>query len=129
MKNKIIQKGKMLKLLAVSSTVLFAPELFAAVSTVGGQLDNVVQDVESTGALFRWIVALVGAFFVFGGINGLKKYADDPRSNPLMKPLIMTLCGGLALGFGAFSDMLAGTTTGSEKENEEIFDTTGGKNN
>lgn len=110
------------KTIAILPFIMFAPELFAAVQTIGGHLDKVQDDVSATGSLFRWIVALVGAFFVFGGINGLKKYSDDPRSNPLMKPLIMTLCGGLALGFGAFTNMLAGSATGIEQENDEIFE-------
>ncbi len=116
-------KTKKLLISALIPLVLFTPELLAEVTTVGGQLDAIKDDVASTGSLFRWIVALVGAFFVFGGINGLKKYSDDPRSNPLMKPLIMTLCGGLALGFSAFTNMLAGTTTGVEQQKDEIFET------
>lgn len=120
-------KTKNLLIIAIIPLIIFAPDLLAAtsssgVSTIGDQLKNVKEDVSQTGSLFRWIVALVGAFFVFGGINGLKKYSDDPRSNPLMKPLIMTLCGGLALGFGAFTNMLSSSATGVTQENEEIFE-------
>lgn len=116
-------KNTLLKLVVVSTIIAVSPTLMAEVATVGDHLGKVQEDVQATGSLFRWIVALVGAFFVFGGINGLKKYSDDPRSNPLMKPLIMTICGGLALGFGAFTNMLSGTATGIEQENAEIFET------
>lgn len=116
-------KNTLLKLVLVLGVIAISPTLLAeTTATIGDQLDNVQKDVRATGSLFRWIVALVGAFFVFGGINGLKKYSDDPRSNPLMKPLIMTICGGLALGFGAFTTMLAGSATGEADGNEEIFE-------
>lgn len=117
-------KNTLLKLAVISTLVIISPTLLAAdAPTLGAQITEVQKDVQATGSLFRWIVALVGAFFVFGGINGLKKYSDDPRSNPLMKPLIMTICGGLALGFGAFTEMLAGSATGSDVDNAEIFET------
>lgn len=127
MKKQIIKKETLIKAILLGAILVMMPDLMAAGSTGGvvtlkDQTGNITEDVKGAGSLFRWIVALVGAFFAFGGIMGLKKYADDPRSNPIMKPLLMTLCGGAALGFGAFTEILSGTAVNQTNENTDVFE-------
>ena len=127
MKKQIIKKETLIKAALLCAVIVMAPDLMAAAgNTVNGSIEdqtgNLVGDVKGVGSLFRWIVALVGGFFAFSGIMGLKKYADDPRSNPINAPLIKTLCGGLALGFGVFTEILSGTVVDSGNENQDVFE-------
>jgi amino acid transporter len=113
MKSKII-----MAIVAITAMVLM-PELLAA-----DNLDTTMGKWEATltaaGGLFKVAVGFAGAIFAFLGIIGLKKYADDARQNPLMKPLIMFCAGALALGFTAFTGQLGTTGTGTA-DTVEVF--------
>ena len=117
-----MKKGLFIVLLTIL-TLSFAPDLFAANGSV--DIDAAAVDLTNTtkavGSLFGWVVAFAGGIFAFLGIVGLKKYADDSRQNPLMKPMIMFVAGSLALGFTVFTGMLTKTTTDSEQENASVF--------
>lgn len=101
--------------------VLVMPDLMAATD------DNLVKRIEdwtkslgAVGKLFIIVVGFAGAIFAFMGIIGLKKYAEDARQNPLMKPLIMFVAGAFALGFIGFTGMLSTTAT-QEKQEKDLF--------
>ena len=117
-----MKKGLFIALLTIL-TLSFTPDLFAA--TGSADIDAAAVDLTATtkavGSLFGWVVAFAGGIFAFLGIVGLKKYADDSRQNPLMKPMIMFVAGSLALGFTVFTGMLTKTTTDSGQENEDVF--------
>lgn len=116
----ILTKTLLTILVAVLATVI-SPELLAETAKVDDVANNLTDTTKAVGSLFGWIVALAGGFFGFLGIVGLKKYAEDSRQNPLMKPLIMFVAGSLALGFTTFTGILTKTTTDSEQENEDVF--------
>ena len=117
-----MKKGLFIALITVLA-LSFAPDLLAASGSV--DIDEAAKDLTNTtkavGSLFGWVVAFLGGIFAFLGIVGLKKYADDSRQNPLMKPFIMFAAGSLALGFTVFTGMLTKTTTNSDQENEDVF--------
>jgi amino acid transporter len=101
--------------------LIIVPDLFAEAIKIDDVANNLTGTTKAIGSLFGWVVAFSGGVFAFLGIVGLKKYADDARQNPLMKPLIMFVAGSLALGFTVFTGILTKTTTDSEQENEDVF--------
>ncbi len=117
-----MKKGLFIALLTIL-TLSFTPDLFAA--TGSADIDAAAVDLTNTtkavGSLFGWVVAFAGGIFAFLAIVALKKYADDSRQNPLMKPMIMFVAGSLALGFTVFTGMLTKTTTDSTQTNETVF--------
>ncbi len=115
-----MKKGLFIVLLSIL-TLSFAPDLFAASADIDEAAVDLTNTTKAVGSLFGWVVAFAGGIFAFLGIVGLKKYADDSRQNPLMKPMIMFAAGSLALGFTVFTGMLTQTTTGTGQENEEVF--------
>lgn len=104
--------------LATVSALVLMPELLAAATDkdLTARIGSWTDTFNSVGGFFKIIVGFAGAIFAFMGIVGLKKYADDARQNPLMKPLIMFIAGALALGFVAFTTTLAQTAV---EENDE----------
>jgi len=115
-----MKKGLFIALITIL-TLSFAPDLFAASADIDEAAKDLTDTTKAIGSLFGWVVAFAGGIFAFLGIVGLKKYADDSRQNPLMKPMIMFVAGSLALGFTVFTGMLTKTTTNSEQENENVF--------
>ena len=117
-----MKKGLFIALLTIL-ILSFAPDLFAENTTkdIDGAAADLTGTTKAVGSLFGWVVAFAGGIFAFLGIVGLKKYADDSRQNPLMKPMIMFVAGSLALGFTVFTGMLTKTTTAADQENEEVF--------
>ena len=115
-----MKKGLFIVLLSIL-TLSFAPDLFAASADIDAAAQDLTKTTQAVGSLFGWVVAFAGGIFAFLGIVGLKKYADDSRQNPLMKPMIMFVAGSLALGFTVFTGMLTKTTTDSDQENEDVF--------
>jgi hypothetical protein len=85
--------------------------------TVGGQLKKINTTVEAGGNLLMWVVGVAGIGLMFMGIMGLKKYADDARSNPLMKPMIYLVAGGMMSGFTVLQSMFSETVTGTATDN------------
>tara|TARA_B100000073_G_scaffold343304_1_gene347875 strand:+ start:213 stop:569 length:357 start_codon:yes stop_codon:yes gene_type:complete len=116
-----MKKGLFIALLTIL-TLSFAPDLFAASADIDEAAVDLTNTTQAVGSLFGWVVAFAGGIFAFLGIVGLKKYADDSRQNPLMKPMIMFVAGSLALGFTVFTGMLTKTTTNSDQENENVFE-------
>ena len=116
-----MKKGLFIVLLSIL-TLSFAPDLFAASADIDEAAADLTKSTQAVGSLFGWVVAFAGGIFAFLGIVGLKKYADDSRQNPLMKPMIMFVAGSLALGFTVFTGMLTKTTTNSDQENENVFE-------
>ena len=116
----ILTKTLLTILVSVLALVV-SPDLLAETAKIDDVATNLTDTTKAVGSLFGWIVALAGGFFGFLGIVGLKKYAEDSRQNPLMKPLIMFGAGSLALGFTAFTGILTKTTTDTEQENEDVF--------
>jgi uncharacterized membrane protein len=92
------------------------PTLVFATSTpdLSDRIDNAAKSVQAGGSLFVWIVGAAGIILLFMGIMGLKKYADDQRQNPLMKPMIYMVAGALMSGFTTFRNILTSTSTGSD---------------
>ena len=115
-----MKKGLFIALLSIL-TLSFAPDLFAGSADIDTAAKDLTETTKAVGSLFGWVVAFAGGIFAFLGIVGLKKYADDSRQNPLMKPMIMFVAGSLALGFTVFTGMLTKTTTDSDQENEDVF--------
>jgi amino acid transporter len=113
-------KKQIITIIAIVLSILFIPDIFAA-DKIDDVAVNLTNSTKAVGSLFGWIVAFAGGIFAFLGIVGLKKYADDARQNPLMKPLIMFIAGSLALGFTVFTGILTKTTTDSAQENEDVF--------
>lgn len=108
---------KMLKRLMLGLSTIFASaSTFAAGSaeTVGDRLDAASATVYSLGNFALVGVGAAGILILFLGIWGMKKYADDSRSNPLAKPLLYLVAGGLMTGFSAFQATLSNTATGSD---------------
>jgi hypothetical protein len=112
MKN-IIKKAQ-LSLYGLMGLMVTSPIIAGA--TVGEQLTKINSTVEAGGSLLLWVVGIAGIALIFMGIMGLKKYADDARSNPLMKPMIYLVAGGLMSGFTAIQTMFAETVTGAPKD-------------
>jgi len=112
---------KILIALASMAALIFMPELLAA-SDVGltTRIASWTGSLNSVGGFFRIIVGFAGAVFAFMGIVGLKKYADDSRQNPLMKPVIMFIAGAFALGFVAFTGTLSQTATETDQESSVL---------
>jgi amino acid transporter len=119
---EIKMKKKIITVIAIALSILLIPDLVAATEKVDDVAKNLTGSVIAIGSLFGWIVAFAGGIFAFLGIVGLKKYADDARQNPLMKPLIMFIAGSLALGFTVFTGILTKTVVDEEQENEEVFE-------
>ena len=116
-----MKKGLFIAIIMVLA-IGFAPDLFAATTKIDDVATNLTGTTKAVGSLFGWIVAFAGGIFAFLGIVGLKKYADDARQNPLMKPLIMFIAGSLALGFTVFTGILTQTTTDSAQKNQDVFE-------
>ena len=116
-----MKKGLFIALLTIL-TLALAPDLFAASKDIDEAAVDLTNTTKAVGSLFAWVVAFAGGIFAFLGIVGLKKYADDSRQNPLMKPLLMFVAGSLALGFTTLTGMLTQTTTGADQENNEVFE-------
>lgn len=112
---------KILQSLFYSTLILsshFATASSLGDKTVGQQIGSIGGEVGIFGNFMLLIIAVVGVVVLLSGAMGLKKYADDSRSNPLMKPLIYFIVGGILTGFSAFQGMLGKSATG------EIDDTT-----
>ena len=103
-------QGLILSLFAM----VFTSSAFVAAETVGERLDSAATTVSSLGNFALVAVGAAGIVILFLGIWGLKKYADDQRSNPLAKPMIYLVAGGLMTGFSAFQATLSNTATGSD---------------
>jgi hypothetical protein len=105
---------KMLKRLILGLCAVCTTSVVSAAETVGERLDAASATVYSLGNFALVAVGAAGIFILFTGIWGLKKYADDARSNPLAKPMIYLVAGGLMTGFAAFQSTLSNTTTGTD---------------
>ena len=103
-----------LMLALTSIFVSFSSLAAGSADTVGERLDAASSTVYSLGNFFMVAVGAAGIIILFMGIWGLKKYADDNRSNPLAKPMIYLVAGGLMTGFTAFKATLSNTATGSD---------------
>ncbi len=112
---------KLILLIGTITSMLFMPELLAEAESIDDQIGSWTDTLTSAGGLFNVAVGFGGAIFAFMGIIGLKKYADDNRQNPLMKPLIMFFAGALALGFSGLTGKLATSGTGGEDGSEKVF--------
>ena len=108
------------KLMLAMTSLFVTASSFAAGSaqTVGERLDDASSTVYSLGNFMLVGVGAAGIVILFMGIWGLKKYADDNRSNPLAKPMLYLVAGGLMTGFSAFKATLSNTTTGSDNSSD-----------
>jgi hypothetical protein len=111
---------KILVTLLGLGAVLAMPELLAADEDLTGAVGRWTGHLNAFGGLFKIVVGFAGAIFAFMGIVGLKKYADDSRQNPLMKPMIMFLAGAAALGFVGITGMLSKTVTTEDQESSVL---------
>lgn len=107
---------KLVTILAGLGAVLFMPELLAADESLTDRVTAWTASLGAFGTFFRLVVGFTGAIFAFGGILGLKKYADDSRQNPLMKPVIMFVAGALALGFVGLTGAISQEVTGKDAD-------------
>jgi hypothetical protein len=105
---------KIKNLFYLSMATVMTSSVFA--TDLSERINNASKSVEAGGNLAVWLVGAAGIVLLFMGIMGLKKYADDARSNPLMKPMIYILAGGLMTGFTAFRNILANTATGEDSD-------------
>tara|TARA_B100002019_G_scaffold285535_1_gene294644 strand:+ start:282 stop:650 length:369 start_codon:yes stop_codon:yes gene_type:complete len=72
------------------------------------------EEVFVFGDLLMIIIGVAGVILLFMGGIGLKKYADNSQQNPLMKPMIFFVAGGIMTGFTAFQGLLSESVTGEE---------------
>lgn len=111
----------MKKIFKSLALLLMASAIPAAnAGTVGGQITSVAGEVGAFGNFLMIVIGVAGVVLMFLGAMGLKKYGEDSRSNPLMKPMIFFLAGALMTGFGAFQGMLSTSITG-----EDVDESTG----
>ena len=109
---------KFINKLMLAATSMFITFNSFAAETVGQRLDSASSTVYSLGNFMLVGVGAAGIVILFMGIWGLKKYADDNRSNPLAKPMIYLVAGGLMTGFSAFKATLSNTATGADNSSD-----------
>ena len=81
---------------------------------IGDRLSSAAGEVGIFGDLLMIIIGVAGVILLFMGGIGLKKYADNSQQNPLMKPMIFFVAGGIMTGFTAFQGLLSESVTGEE---------------
>lgn len=119
MLNKI--KNSILLMTTLLGTSLFANSRIGdGGSGVSGQLKNIGGEATVLGSFLLIIIAVLGVIVLLNGALGLKKYADDSRSNPLMKPLLYFAVGAILTGFSAFQGMLGKSATGKIDTSQNV---------
>lgn len=100
------------------STMVFTSSVLAANETLGKRIDVGNESIASFGNMMMLVVGVGGVLILFLGAWGLKQYADDSRSNPLMKPMLYFIAGAILTGFTAWKAILSQTVTGSDASND-----------
>jgi hypothetical protein len=75
--------------------------------SVGLHAAQLTETLNSATALFGLIIPVMGMAFLFMGLISIKRYAEDPRSNPLMKGIIFLMAGSMMVGSGMLMNMPA----------------------
>jgi hypothetical protein len=70
---------------------------------VGRVAESLNQTVTQMSKMFSVVLQMAGLLILFLGVFGLKKYADDPRYNSLMKPIVYIMAGSMMSGFPMLS--------------------------
>ena len=100
-------------LLSLFVMIMTSP-LALATETLDERINEGAKVVQAGGNFMIWVVGAAGIVLLFLGIMGLKKYADDSRQNPLMKPMIYLIAGAAMSGFTVFRNILTATATGED---------------
>src|SRR5690554_5007300 len=109
---------KFIKKIFLSSCLFLYSLSLHSADSIGDRLGKIGEELFTFGSFFMLIIGVAGVIFMFLGGMGLKKYADDSRSNPLGRPMIYFLAGALLTGITTFQQMLSKTITGDEEDRD-----------
>ena len=106
------------KTVGIGIVLLSSVSAIAGDAGIGDRLSSAAGEVGIFGDLLMIIIGVAGVILLFMGGIGLKKYADNSQQNPLMKPMIFFVAGGIMTGFTAFQSMLSTSLTGSSGDED-----------
>lgn len=109
---------KFIKKIFLSSCLFLYSLSLHAADSIGDRLGKIGEEIFTFGSFFMLIIGVAGVILMFLGGMGLKKYADDSRSNQLGRPMIYFLAGALLTGFTTFQQMLSKSITGDEEDRD-----------